>query len=279
MRLIGYLEDGVRHIGTLEGDKVAPLGATADFYANPELTTRSQDEPRSLAGLAQAPPVPVTSRIFCVGINYRSHATESKEVAGLDVPKFPMIFGRWEQSLVVDGRPVPVPPNEKGLDWEAELAVVIKDKVWAADEATALDHVLGYTAFNDLSARQKQLETSQFTLGKNADRSGPIGPVLVTADEIGDPSGLRVTAHVNGELVQDGNTRDLIHTVPKIIAYITDTVTLLPGDVIATGTPGGVGIGRNPVWLLNDGDEVTVEIEKIGVLRTPIVSRDRLISQ
>jgi 2-keto-4-pentenoate hydratase/2-oxohepta-3-ene-1,7-dioic acid hydratase in catechol pathway len=101
---------------------------------------------------------------------------------------------------------------------------------------------------------------------------------MVTADEIGNPSGLRVTAHVNGQLVQDGNTRDLIHTVPKVIAYITDTVTLLPGDVIATGTPGGVGIGRNPVWLLNDGDEVTVEIEKIGVLRTPIVSRDRLTS-
>jgi 2-keto-4-pentenoate hydratase/2-oxohepta-3-ene-1,7-dioic acid hydratase in catechol pathway len=276
MRLIGYLDQGVRCIGALVDDKVTPIGTAAGFYASPQLIARANQEPRPLAELTQAPPVPETSRIFCVGINYRSHAVESKDVAGLDEPKFPMIFGRWEQSLTVDGQPVPVPPNEKGLDWEAELAVVIKNKVWAADEATALNHVLGYTAFNDLSARRKQMETPQFTLGKNADRSGPIGPALVTADEIGDPSGLRVTARVNGELVQDGNTRDLIHTVPKIIAYITDTVTLLPGDVIATGTPGGVGIGRDPVWLLNDGDEVTVEVERIGTLRTPIVSRDKL---
>ncbi|MBF6148390.1 fumarylacetoacetate hydrolase family protein [Nocardia nova] len=277
MRLIGYLVDGARHIGAVDGDKVTPLGTTADFYRNPQaaLHAARTGDVLALADLQQAPPVPETSRIFCVGINYISHADESKSVAGLDLPKFPMIFGRWGSTLVVDGARVPVPPTEKGLDWEVELAAVIGETVWAAEEDSALQHVLGYTAFNDLSARRKQIETPQFTLGKNADCSGPIGPSIVTTDELPDPSGLRVQTRVNGELVQDGNTADLIHSVGKIIAYITDTVTLQPGDVIATGTPGGVGVGMNPQRFLTPGDVVEVEVEKIGVLRNPIISRDQ----
>jgi 2,4-diketo-3-deoxy-L-fuconate hydrolase len=174
---------------------------------------------------------------------------------------------------------VPVPPNEPGLDWEVELAVVIGTETWLADENSALGSVLGYTAFNDLSARTKQMETPQFTLGKNPDRSGPIGPVLVTSDELGDSagSGLHVETRVNGEVMQEGNTKDLIHSVAKIITYITDTVTLLPGDVIATGTPGGVGVSRTPKVFLTPGDVVEVEVERIGVLRNPIVDRKDLV--
>jgi 2,4-didehydro-3-deoxy-L-rhamnonate hydrolase len=211
--------------------------------------------------------------VFCVGINYKTHAAEALAVGGIDEPKAPMIFGRWESTLVTDGTPVPVPPDEDGLDWEAELAAVVKDEVWGATELDALQHVLGYTAFNDLSARGMQAETLQFTLGKNADRSGPIGPVLVTADETDDHANLRLTARVNGQTMQDANTGEMIHNLAKIIAYIRETITLKAGDVIATGTPGGVGMSFRPPRLLGPGDEVEVEVESIGTIRTPIVAR------
>lgn len=275
MKLVGFAHNGSRHIGALENDMVRDLGTAKQFFADTHAGLASAGgEIFALGDIELAPAVPETSRIFCVGINYRSHAGESKDLAGLDEPKLPMIFGRWEQSLVVDGTPVPLPPNE-GLDWEVELAAVIGETIWAADEQTALKHVLGYAAFNDLSARKKQLATPQFTIGKNADLSGPISPV-VTSDELGDivsDPGLRVTTHVNGELMQDGNTRDLIHSVERIIAYITDTITLQPGDVIATGTPGGIGAGRKPPVLLGDGDVVLVTVEKVGSVQNPIVKR------
>lgn len=276
MRLIGFTnDDGVRWIAALEAGKARPVAPAEDFYADPRrILSQSSSELLDVKTLRLAPAVPVTSRIFCVGINYRSHAGESKDLAGLDEPKHPMVFGRWQQSLIVDGEAAPVPVHEDGLDWEVELAVVIADEVSNVGESAALDHVLGYAAFNDLSARRKQLETPQFTLGKNADRSGPIGAV-VTADEAGDPGaddGWRLTTHVNGELMQDGRTREMIHGVSRLISYISDTVTLLPGDVIATGTPGGVGMGRKPPVLLRPGDEVVVEVEGLGQVRTPIVT-------
>lgn len=275
MPLIGFLNDGVRTIGAVDGDAVRAIAPMDEFYGAPTFEPLVNATSLPLADIVHVPFVPVTSRIFCVGINYLSHAGESKDAAGIDLPTVPMVFGRWAQTLVVDGAPVPVPLNE-GLDWEVELAVVIKNEVWAATEADALDHVLGYTAFNDLSARAKQLETRQFTLGKNADRSGPIGPVLMSPDEVGDPQNLRVTSRVNGETMQDSNTNLLIHSAARIIEYITDTVTLLPGDVIATGTPGGVGLGLTPPRYLNPGDIVEVEVENIGVLTNPIVRRGDL---
>ena len=272
MKLVGFVRNDSRHIGALEGDTVRDLGTAKQFFADSHAgLANAGGDVLALSDIELTPAVPETSRIFCVGINYRSHAGESKDLAGLEEPKLPMIFGRWEQTLVVDGTPVPLPPNE-GLDWEVELAAVIGETIWQADEQTALKHVLGYAAFNDLSARRKQLATPQFTIGKNADLSGPISPV-VTSDELGhdisDP-GLRVTTHVNGELMQDGNTRDMIHTVERIIAYITDTITLQPGDIIATGTPAGVGIGFLPPQFLADGDLVEVTATGLGTLRTRI---------
>lgn len=274
MKLTGFVTDGERHIGSIDGDTIRDLGTAREFYADVAAGLKATGGQEYAAGDVElAPAVPETSRIFCVGINYASHAAESKSLAGLDQPPAPMIFGRWEQSLVVDGTPVPLPPKEEGLDWEVELAVVIGTEGWEVTRESAYDHVLGYAAFNDLSARTKQLETAQFTLGKNADKTGPISPV-VTADEVGDISrGLRVTTEVNGEVMQDGNTKDLINDVPRIIEYITDTVTLLPGDVIATGTPGGVGAGRKPPVFLKDGDEVVVTVESVGAVRNPIVKR------
>jgi len=273
MKLIGFVNEGIRHIGVVEGDSVRDLGTAQAFYADVDAAIAQSDgQTFALSDVKQVPAVPETSRVFCVGINYRSHATESKALAGLDEPKQPMIFGRWEQSLIVDGEPAPVPPNEDGLDWEVELAAIIGTKTWLATKENALDSVFGYATFNDLSARKKQLATAQFTLGKNPDQSGPISAV-VTKDVVGDPAdGLRVTTRVNGEIMQDASTSDLIHTLPAIIEYITDTVTLLPGDIIATGTPGGVGAGMVPPVLLQPGDEVVVEVEKVGAVRTPIIA-------
>lgn len=272
MRLVGFAHRGGRWIGSVHDGRVQPLAPVDDFYAAGGAAPPT-GEPVELAAVEQVPPVPVTARIFCVGINYRSHAEEAKPITGLDAPEIPTVFGRWPSTLVVDGDPVPVPPAEAGLDWEVELAVVIGRSGWAVAAADALDHVLGYTAFNDLSARTKQLQTTQWTLGKNADRSGPIGPVVVTRDEIPDPAGLRLETRVNGEVVQSADTGQLIHGVPRLIEHISDTVTLRPGDVIATGTPGGCGLGRTPPRYLVPGDVVEVEVERIGTLRTPIVRR------
>lgn len=274
MKLTGFVLDDVRRIAAMEDGKLRDLGTVDQFFADPAVALTSSGG--SIYGpedVQLAPAVPETARIFCVGINYRSHAGESKELAGIDEPKLPMVFGRWQSTLVVEGTPVPVPPNEDGLDWEVELAVVMSASAWNVSEEQAQGRVLGYAAFNDLSARRKQLETPQFTLGKNADFSGPISPV-VTVDEVGDiTAGLDVTTLVNGVVMQEGNTRDLIHGISRIISYISDTVTLRPGDVIATGTPGGIGAGRKPPVFLRDGDEVQVTVERIGSVRNPIVAR------
>jgi 2-keto-4-pentenoate hydratase/2-oxohepta-3-ene-1,7-dioic acid hydratase in catechol pathway len=274
MRYIGFEKDEIRYVGIRQGDVIRSLGTMDAFYRNLDGALRQDGgETFSADSVRIVPPVPRTSRIFCVGINYLDHAREADEAANIELPKYPMVFGRWANTLVVDGTPVPVPPNEQGLDWEVELALVIGKTTWLATEANAMDSVLGYTVFNDISARKKQLETRQFTLGKNSDFSGPIGPVVVTKDEIEDANNLRVTAKVNGKTMQDANTRDLIHSIPRIISYITDTVTLEPGDVVATGTPGGVGVGMKPPVYMTHGDVVEVEVEGIGVLRNPIVCR------
>ncbi len=163
-----------------------------------------------------------------------------------------------------------MPPGEDGLDFEAELAVVIGREMRAVDEADAMAGVLGYTCFNDISARRFQRATSQWALGKNADDSGPIGPCIVTADELGDPMGLRIRSRLNGETMQDGTTDQMIFGIAETIAYITQALTLCPGDVIATGTPAGVGSRREPPLLMHAGDTIEVDIEGIGVLTTHI---------
>lgn len=276
MRLIGYLVDGVRHIGGVNEDKVTTLGTVAEFYRrSSELLAQPVGPVLDVADLDLAPFVPETARIFCVGTNYHSHLDEAEKFAGWKAAPLPLIFGRWASTLVLDGDAIPVPPNEDGLDWEVELAAVIGSETWQATEDDALGVVLGYTAFNDVSARNKQRDTTQMTLGKNADRSGPIGPHLVTADSL-DPKNLRLQTRLNGEVMQDGNTGLMINGIEAIIAYLTDTVTLLPGDIIATGTPGGVGIGMTPPRLAVPGDILEIEVEDIGTVRSPIVNRSDL---
>ncbi|WP_283133902.1 fumarylacetoacetate hydrolase family protein [Rhizohabitans arisaemae] len=270
MRLIGYRDGETRYIGAVEGDTVLPIATLDDFYTDPagrlEQAQGSQAARLALSGLSQVPPVPMTAKVFCVGLNYRAHAEE----AGATVPDHPTVFGRWHSTLVGDGESIPVPSTEHGLDWEVELAVVIGETLIDADEGSAPQAVLGYTAFNDVSARSRQFDTTQWTLGKNPDKSAPIGPVLVTADEWDSGRDHRLTTKVNGELMQSGYTSDMIFSIGRVLSYISQTSTLRPGDVVALGTPEGVGFTRTPPRLLVPGDVVEVEVEGIGVLSNPI---------
>ncbi|HLU76023.1 MAG TPA: fumarylacetoacetate hydrolase family protein [Nonomuraea sp.] len=276
MKLVGLAgHDGARHVtvGVLSGDTVTPLAEVTDFYSDvPYWLDRARKAGPGGVPLAEAelaPPVPPSARVLCIGLNYRAHAAEG----GFEPPAHPTVFGRWTASLSVTGVPVPVPAGEPGLDWEGEVAAVVGAPLADADEREAGAAVLGYAAFNDITARTAQKLTSQWTLGKNADRSGPLGPI-VTADEAGGlEQGLRVITRVNGEVMQDGDTRDMIFTVPRLLSRISATLTLNPGDVIATGTPEGVGYVRTPPRLLTPGDVVEVEVERLGVIRTPVVRR------
>jgi len=273
VKLIG-IRDGLRTtIGRLfDDDTVAPLAEATEFFADLDRWAASA---AALTGgdlrrdeIAEAPAIPPAARVLCVGLNYRLHAAE----AGLPLPEHPAFFGRWTVSLVADGTAVPVPAGEPGLDWEVELAAVVGRPLAGVDADRALAGVLGYAAFNDLSARTYQMHSRLWTLGKNADRSGPLSPV-VTADEVGDPgAGLRLQTRVNGEAVQDGSTADMIFSVGEILAYLSEVMTLNPGDVVTTGTPEGVGFKRTPPRFLVPGDVVEVEIERIGAVRNPIVA-------
>ncbi|GAA3040534.1 fumarylacetoacetate hydrolase family protein [Streptosporangium longisporum] len=282
MRFVGFRDGRQVRIGVLTGGgRVAPLAEVGEFYEDlPGWSARARELADSAAGAAgaagglvpgeleAAPAVPDAARVVCVGLNYRAHAAEG----GFPIPETPAIFGRWTASLAVDGTPVPVPPDEAGLDWEVELAAVVGTTLRCADEETALAGVFGYATFNDLSARRAQRLTAQWTLGKNSDHSGPIGPI-VTADEVGDPAdGLRLVTRVNGEIVQDGDTKDMIFSVGRVLAHLSRTMTLRPGDVVATGTPAGVGHARTPAWFLRPGDVVEVEIDRLGTVRNPIVA-------
>ncbi|MFE2041406.1 fumarylacetoacetate hydrolase family protein [Streptomyces sp. NPDC059477] len=272
MKLVGYVNgQGESAIGSLgDADTIVPLATMREFYQDGfRIAERAAPagEPIKRSGLTLLPVVPETARVFCVAINYLGHAAEAEEV-GIARPVVPMIFGRWASTLVVDGASIPVPPREEGLDWEVELAAVIGRPTYDVDEATAMESILGYAVFNDISARQVQLETPQFTLGKNADRSGPIGPLVI--DPTLDPHDLNLRTRVNGETVQQGNTRDMVFKLPQVISHISRSVTLLPGDVIATGTPEGIGASMKPPRLMGPGDVVEVEVEKLGVVRNTI---------
>jgi 2-keto-4-pentenoate hydratase/2-oxohepta-3-ene-1,7-dioic acid hydratase in catechol pathway len=220
------------------------------------------------------PPVLPDARVICIGLNYLKHVAEGS-FSGQGVPEHPTLFARWTQSLTVDGAQVPVPANEDGLDWEGEVVAWVGRTLVDATPDEALAAVVGYSTFNDLTSRKAQKLTSQWILGKNGDRSGPLGP-LVPAAEVGDlRAGLRVQTRVNGQTVQDGRTDEMVYTVGDTLALISHTLTLRPGDLLATGTPAGVGYARTPVWLLHPGDVVEVEVDRLGILRNVVVGNER----
>lgn len=225
-----------------------------------------------LADVQLLPPVPRPERILCVGTNYHAHVAESDRVR--DVPDHPMIFTRFPSSLVGHGEPIVRPLASTSFDYEGELAVVIGSSVRNVEPANALDAVAGYSCLMDGTLRDFQRHTSQFTPGKNFDRSGSWGPWLVTADEIADAGSLTLETILDGQVVQAASTSQLIFDIPSIIAYCSTFTSLQPGDVIATGTPGGVGYARDPQLWLQPGAELTVRVSDVGELTNRVIDED-----
>ena len=208
------------------------------------------------------PPIDRPSKIVCVGLNYAKHAKES----GMEVPTEPVLFFKASSAIVGPNDDVILPKKSEKSDWEVELAIIIGDKASYVKESEAMDHVAGYVIHNDISEREYQLERSgQWVKGKSCDTFAPMGPFMVTTDEIDDPHNLRLWLKLNGETMQDSNTSDLIFGIPKLVSYISTYMTLLPGDVISTGTPFGVGLGLDPQKYLKDGDVMELGIDGLGI--------------
>ena len=211
-------------------------------------------------------PIDRPSKIVCVGLNYRDHAEEQ----GTPLPEAPLLFAKWPNALIGPGEPIVLPAESQQVDYEAELGVVIGAAAKHVSETDALDHVRGYLPLNDVSARDLQFADKQWTRGKSPDTFCPVGPQLVPREQVDDPQALAIRCVVNGETLQDSSTSQMIFSVAEIIAYVSRVITLEPGDLIATGTPAGVGVFRDPKILLKDGDEVTVDIEGLGALTNPV---------
>jgi len=284
VRLVTFVRDGAAVPGLRDGDSIVDLSRAAPELAGDwagilaagalqEAQARAAaagpEARRPAAGLTWLPPIPRPPKILCIGLNYRSHAEE----LGMAIPEHPIVFARWPASLVGHEAPLVRPKASQQFDYEAELAAVIGIGGRFISRARALDHVAGYAVFNDGSLRDIQFQTSQWTLGKNFDASGAFGPEIVTADELPPgAAGLAVRCRLNGETVQDGNTDDLIFDVAQLIEEISAVMTLEPGDVIATGTPPGVGVGRRPQLFMKPGDLCEMAIEGIGILRNPVIA-------
>jgi acylpyruvate hydrolase len=213
-------------------------------------------------------PILRPQKILGIGLNYRDHAEEFK----ISIPAFPIVFGMYANAIVGPGDPIVIPPATSQVDYEAELGVVIGKRALRVSLEEAVQYVAGYTIVHDVSARDIQFGDKQWTRGKTIDTFAPIGPCLVTQSELGDGSGLGIELRLNGQTLQKSNTRNLIFNVPFLVSGISQTMTLEPGDVIATGTPSGVGYVRKPPIFLKAGDTVEIEIEGIGLLKNPVTA-------
>jgi len=282
VRYLSYrTADGHGGFGFIEDDRVFELSSTPDlvsFLRQPQGSIRAAIETArrspgmALSGLAFLPVVPVPGKIVCLGLNYAEHAREG----GFAVPDYPALFLRVNSTLVGAGEPILRPRSSELLDYEAELAVVIGRRGKHIAAADALDYVAGYTTFNDASVRDYQRRTAQWTPGKNFDATAALGPFLVTPDELPPGArGLSISCRLNGKTMQQSNTSDMIFDVPRTIEILSEIMTLEPGDVIAMGTPPGVGHARTPPVWMRDGDVCEIEIEGIGILRNPV--RDEVL--
>ena len=266
MRIIRFLSNGKTHTGQQLDDRTA-FRIEGDLFTSYKVTTDKLAVEKLLAPL-------VPTDILCIGLNYREHAAESKS----EIPKHPMLFIKGSNTLNNPGDGVPVPRRSSEIDYECELAVVIGRAAKNVTKADALNYVFGYTAANDVSARDWQREKSlgggQFARGKSFDGFCPLGPAILTRDEIPNPNALRIKTTLNGQTMQDHTTGDMIFDVPTLIESLSSTMTLRPGAIILTGTPQGVGFARKPPVFLKAGDRVVVEIEKIGRLESPITKEE-----
>lgn len=281
MKLMTFVKDGRTALGLVDGDSVVDIAAV-DSSLPEDMLSLIEAGPSALANLRSAAtrapasakhaitgvkaalPIARPPKFVCVGLNYAEHAKEG----GHGIPTYPSFFLRVTSSLIPAGASVVRPKCSVQLDYECELTIVIGKRGRHIPEAKALDHVFGYTLFNDVSVRDYQRKTSQWTAGKNFDATGPLGPHIVTADALPPgASGLRISTRVNGETMQDSNTSDMIFSAAHTIAILSEIMTLEPGDMIATGTPSGVAHARKPPAWMKAGDTVEVEVEKIGILR------------
>jgi 2-keto-4-pentenoate hydratase/2-oxohepta-3-ene-1,7-dioic acid hydratase in catechol pathway len=213
-------------------------------------------------------PIDRPGKIICIGLNYRDHAEEQ----GVPLPEAPLLFAKWQNALIGPEEPIVIPPIVTKCDYEAELGVVIGSRVRDVSAENALDAVAGYICVNDVSARDLQFADGQWTRGKSPDTFCPVGPRLVPRDEVPDPQNLAIRAVLNGETRQESTTANMVFGVADLIAYVTRTITLEPGDLIATGTPAGVGAFRDPPAFMQPGDEITIEIEGLGSLTNPVTA-------
>ena len=262
--------------GLLVGESVVDLGALGFADTLPVLHSdawvigvEAERSPRiPLSQVTLLAPLPHPRRIFCVGLNYRDHAVESK----MEIPKVPTIFMKLPSAVVGPNESVRIPAMTHQPDYEVELAIVIGKGGRKIPKERWEEHVFGYTILNDVSARDVQLATSQWTLGKSFDTFCPIGPAIVTRDEIQDPHTLEIRLSIGNEVLQHSNTRELIFKAPELIAYLSSVTALETGDIISTGTPAGVGLGRTPQRWLRPGETMVAEIEKLGTLSNPVVA-------
>jgi 2-keto-4-pentenoate hydratase/2-oxohepta-3-ene-1,7-dioic acid hydratase in catechol pathway len=282
MRLVSFEENGHSGCGILHGDGVFPLRAlgfrdaisfiAAGFKVQQRVEYTvggaSDGDLRPLRSVRLTAPVPRPPKILCIGLNYRDHAIESK----MEIPSVPTVFAKFSTAVIGPGCPIVLPGATEKADYEAEFAFVIGRRAKRIAHSEWRDYVFGYTILNDVSARDVQLATSQWTLGKSFDTFAPLGPHIVTADEVPDPHALDIRLTIAGEKLQHSNTRELIFRIPELIEYLSQVMTLEPGDIISTGTPAGVGLGRTPPRWLRAGEEVTIEIDQIGTLTNPVIA-------
>jgi acylpyruvate hydrolase len=264
--MIGLLNGGETSLRSAR-QALAFVGRQLEVEGN---TLNQQGIVYALENVILLQPVLRPGKVICLGLNYRDHAAE----ASMAVPEYPVLFHKLAGSLIGHNQPIVVPRTSSKIDYEAELAIIIgkRGKYIAEDEA--LSYIAGYTVAHDVSARDLQFRTSQWTTGKMLDSFCPLGPALVTRDEVPDANALHIQTTLNGQVMQDGNTSDMIFRVPYIVSYISGICTLEPGDVILTGTPAGIGNTRSPQVFMKPGDTVTVEIERLGILTNPVVGEE-----
>ena len=280
MKLVTYGESGQERIGAVVGDEIVDLSSADDALPGTVLGVLEADALGAVSravesgtgartpldGARLASPIPRPPKIVCVGLNYLDHATEQN----VPLPEHPLLFSKATSSVVGPCDDVVLPSESEQVDYEVELAVVIGKTATAVSEADAYDYIAGYTVANDVSARDIQFRQQQWHQGKSYDTFCPMGPWLVTKDEIPDPNSLAVKLTLNGEVLQDSNTDNLIFNVPTLVSRISSAMTLLPGDVISTGTPAGVGVFRDPKILFKAGDYMETWVEGIGTLKNHV---------
>ena len=271
MKLVTYSTGGGEpRVGYVEDDHVTPLGGSSmlEYVEHGRSTDRQPGgEAVALGEVRLHAPISRPEKIVAIGLNYEDHAAET----GAEIPEKPVVFTKYPNTIVGPGGPIRIPPIAEQIDYEAELAVVIGRTARNVPESEALEYVFGYANANDVSARDLQFsEGGQWTRSKSLDTFMPLGPFIVTRDEVPDPQSLSIRAILNGEVVQDGTTSKMIFSVAELVAFLSTGMTLVPGDVIITGTPPGVGMARDPQLWMKPGDEVSIEIEGLGTLTNPV---------